>query len=64
MLDLSKLNRRSKSDDIPGTVEQILDEVCPVCGRLMKKYKACCSNPLGHKGCSCGYKISDPGDRN
>jgi len=58
MLDLSNLKRRSKRDDIPGTVETILEEKCPFCGKLMRKYKPCCGSPHGFKGCPCGYKIN------
>lgn len=58
MIDLSNLRRRSKSDDIPGTVETILEENCPNCGKLIRKYKPCCGSPHGYKGCICGYKIT------
>lgn len=58
MIDLRKFARRSKMDDIPGTVLTILDEKCPLCGRIMRKYKPCCGNPHGYTGCPCGYKIA------
>jgi uncharacterized protein (DUF983 family) len=59
MFDLSKLKRSSKKDEIPGTVEAYLDEICPSCmkGRLAK-YRPCCGSPKGYTGCkTCGYKI-------
>lgn len=55
---LSGLKRSSKKDDIPGTVEAYLEELCPVgCGRKLKQMKPCCSNKTGSKECACGYKI-------
>ncbi len=57
-MDLSGLKRSSKKDDIPGTVEGYLEELCPACGKKMKLYKKCCGSPNGYKGCNCGYKIS------
>ena len=63
MIDLSKLQRRSKKDDIPGTVVSILLDKCPVCGNYMKQYKACCGSPFGYRGCGCGYKITNVDDR-
>jgi hypothetical protein len=54
---LKGLKRSSKSDDPPGTVIGFIDEVCPNCGKRMKKYKPCCGAPNGFKGCSCGYRI-------
>lgn len=61
MMDLKEylkgLKRSSKSDDIPGTVEAYLDELCPNCKKKMRIYKPCCGNPKGYKGCVCGYKI-------
>ena len=56
---LSKATKASKKDDIPGTVDAILDETCPACGRKLKQYKPCCGSPKGYRGCSCGYKIND-----
>jgi predicted RNA-binding Zn-ribbon protein involved in translation (DUF1610 family) len=53
---LRGLKRRSKQDDIPGSVEAYLEEPCPSCGRAMKLYKKCCGNPNGYKGCKCGFK--------
>jgi predicted amidophosphoribosyltransferase len=61
MLDLSNLRRRSKGDDIPGTVETILEENCPNCGKLMRKYNPCCGSPNGYIGCVCGYKVIEKG---
>jgi ERCC4-related helicase len=52
------LKKSSKEDDIPGTVESILEELCPSCSKKMRMYKPCCGSPKGYKGCqSCGYKI-------
>ena len=51
------LARRSKKDDIPGTVENTTEKKCPVCGRFMRKYKPCCGEPKGYIGCRlCGWK--------
>ena len=55
--DLIKdLKKSSKLNDIPGTVEVILESQCPICLRTLRKYKACCGNPNGYDGCVCGYK--------
>lgn len=54
---IKSLPRRSKVDDIPGTIEEYLDERCPLCSRKFKIRKPCCSNPNFTKECSCGYKI-------
>lgn len=55
---LKKLHRRSKSDDIPGTVEAYLDRLCPNCGRQLKQMKPCCGSPNGYIACRgmCGYR--------
>lgn len=50
------LKRSSKSDDIPGTVEAYLDELCPACGNKMKLMRPCCSEKRFTKVCICGYK--------
>jgi hypothetical protein len=56
---LRSLKKRSKADDIPGTVEEGQEEKCPACGGMMKKYKPCCGSPIGYLKCSkCGYKIA------
>lgn len=54
---LKGLKRSSKSDDIPGTVEAYLDELCPACGKKLKLMKPCCNSKFGAKACVCGYKI-------
>ena len=54
---LKGLQRSSKSQDIPGTVEAHLDELCPVCGKKLKLMKPCCSSKFGTKECACGWKI-------
>ena len=59
MLDLSKLNRRSKHDEIPGMVNEHLDTACPICGKSLGKFAPCCGSPDGFIGCvdpTCGYK--------
>ena len=62
MIDLTKLKRSSKKDDVPGTVESSLDELCPVCGRKLRRYKPCCGSPTGYDGCNaCGYKVNRVG---
>lgn len=53
---LSKAKVGSKQDDIPGTVEEVLERECPVCKRKMRKYKPCCGAKNGYIGCWCGYK--------
>jgi len=59
-VDISKFikGRRSKSDDIPGTVDEYLEEACPVCGKGLKRMKPCCGSPQGYIQCraNCGYK--------
>ncbi len=53
--------KRSKSDDLPGTVEAILERECPVCGKKLKQMKPCCGSPMGYIRCrdnSCGYRES------
>ncbi len=61
--DLIKgLRRSTKSDDIPGTVEEYLEEICPICGNRMKKYRPCCGSPSGYTGCNCGYKVMYDGN--
>ena len=54
------LNRRSKFDDMPGTVEKFLDEPCPNCGKGLKKMHPCCGDPPGSIQCvaKCGYYVS------
>ena len=55
---LKTLNRRNKADDIPGTVQTYLDELCPSCGKKLRLMKPCCSSKFGTKECkACGYKI-------
>ena len=56
---LKSLFVSSKGDDIPGTVEAYLDELCPTpgCGKRLKIFKPCCSNPYYKKECLCGYRI-------
>lgn len=54
---LKGLNRRKKSDDIPGTIEEYLEEECPSCKEKLRKFKPCCGSPNGYKGCKCGYKV-------
>lgn len=54
---LKGLKRASKKDDIPGTVDEILDIICPAClSHPLKKYKPCCGSKNGYRGCPCGYK--------
>jgi len=54
---LSGLKKTSKKDDIPGTVEQYLEEVCPACHGTLKIMKPCCGEPRRVKQCACGYKV-------
>jgi hypothetical protein len=54
---LKTLSRRSKKDDLPGTVEAFLDEKCPICNRNLKKKKPCCGAAKGTKECLCGYRV-------
>jgi len=55
---LKNLKVSSKSDDIPGTVEAYLDELCPSCGKKMKIMKPCCNSPKRIKICgACGFKV-------
>lgn len=54
---LAKAKKASKYDDIPGVVDEVLHEKCPVCGRDMRKFKKCCGSPNGYKGCNCGYRV-------
>ena len=54
---LKTFNKRSKKDDVPGTVQQYLDEECPVCGKKLKIKKACCSSKHPTKECVCGWKL-------
>ena len=49
------LKRSSKADDIPGTVEAYLDELCPACGKKLKIMKSCCSEKRRKKVCICGW---------
>jgi hypothetical protein len=53
---LKTLRRGSKKDDLPGTVDVYLDELCPECGHKQRIYKPCCGSPMGYKGCPCGYR--------
>lgn len=56
---LSSAKKVSKKDDMPGTVEGYLEELCPLCGRKLREYKPCCGSPKGYKGCTpCGYKVN------
>lgn len=56
---LKGLKRRTKDDDIPGTLLRVLDEKCPLCERNLKLMKACCGSPYGLKECrACNYKIN------
>jgi hypothetical protein len=59
------LTRSSKKDDLPGTVEAYLEEICPVpsCGKKLKLMRPCCGSPYGKKECVCGYKVNLSGDR-
>jgi hypothetical protein len=61
LMKLSEMLNRGveakKDDDIPGSVDAILDEECPVCGKKMRLYKPCCGANNGYKGCRCGYKV-------
>lgn len=56
---LKGLKKSSKFDDIPGTIDVILEDLCPLCGKQLRKYKPCCGSPNGYIGClPCGYKES------
>ena len=55
---LAKAKKVSKKDDIPGSIDHVLEERCPACKRHMKLYKPCCGSTNGYKGCNCGYKIN------
>jgi len=56
---IANAKKGSKKDDIPGTVEGYLDELCPICGKKMREYKPCCGSPKGYKGCNpCNYKVN------
>ncbi len=61
---MKQMKKGSKKDDLPGTVEGVLDEKCPNCGKNMKLYKKCCGYNFGYKGCSCGFKIVLSGGSN
>lgn len=62
---LKSMHRTSKKDDVPGTVAEILDEMCPVCDIPFRRFKPCCGWANGYKGCSkCGYKIAFAGGSN
>jgi hypothetical protein len=54
---LKGLKKSSKTDDIPGTVQEYLDELCPACGKKLKLMKPCCSSKFGSKDCVCGWKV-------
>ncbi len=54
---LKGFTKRSKKDDVPGTVEAYLEEKCPNCGAELKLMKPCCGSPKGRKECRCGYKV-------
>jgi len=56
---IAKLPRTSKKDEIPGSVEKELDELCPACMKVkLAQYKPCCGAPKGYIKCrACGYKI-------
>ena len=53
---LEGLTRSSKKDDIPGTVEAYLDELCPLCSEKLKIMKPCCAEKYRTKVCVCGWK--------
>jgi hypothetical protein len=54
---LKGLKRSSKTEDIPGTVEAYLDELCPVCSKKLKIMKPCCSEKRRSKVCGvCDWK--------
>lgn len=56
---LDGLKRSSKKDDVPGTVEKVLDDPCPICSKPMRQYKKCCGSEFGYKGCkACDYKVN------
>jgi hypothetical protein len=57
---LKGLKRRTKADDIPGTVESYLEDMCPTgCGGQIRKMKPCCGSPNGYVECErCHYKIA------
>ena len=55
---MKQMKKGSKKDDIPGTVEKYLDEICPACGKNLKLMKPCCGSPYGIKECPCGWKVS------
>ena len=55
---MKQMKRRSKADDIPGTVKEYLDTECPACGKKLKRYKPCCGSKYGYDGCVCEYKIN------
>jgi len=59
-MDLSQLKKSSKKDDVPGTVEAYLEELCPVpnCGKKLKLMKPCCTSRFFTKECKCGYKAT------
>jgi predicted RNA-binding Zn-ribbon protein involved in translation (DUF1610 family) len=52
------LTKSSKKDVIPGTIDVILEDTCPACGKQLAKMKPCCGSPNGYTKClSCGYRI-------
>lgn len=53
---MSGLKKSSKLDDVPGTVAEILEQLCPACERKLRRYKPCCGSKYGYVGCICGYK--------
>ena len=54
---IKNLKKVSKQDDIPGTVDTYLDELCPLCRKKLKIMKPCCASKQRTKVCVCGWKV-------
>ena len=56
---MKQMKKGSKKDDIPGTVLEHTEELCPTgCGGKMNTMRACCGSPDGFKECpKCHYKV-------
>lgn len=56
---VGSLKRGSKKDFVPGTLDEVLDRHCPICGpeTHLAKMKPCCGSAKGYIWCKrCNYK--------
>lgn len=56
---LKGLKRGSKQDFVPGTLDEILERTCPLCGTEvhLARMKPCCGHAKGYIWCKkCDYK--------